>query len=560
MRREPGTFVLPIATATVFILLLLSCFTRAVSPPPGQLPESRQGALVREPLSFRREDDPNLNQERAGAVKEAFQHAWDGYSRYCFGQDEVNPVTNDCNNPRNSWGASAVDAFSTALVMQNQTIVNQILDFIGTIDFATTDTEVSLFETTIRYLAGMLSAYDLLKGPLSDLASNDTAVDQLLVQSKNLADAMSFAFNTATGIPHNDLNITSKGDNGLSTNGLATTGSLILEWRRLSDLSGDQSYGDYAQKAEDYLLDPKPASAEPFPGLLGTRINIESGEFEDATGGWNGGDDSFYEYLIKMYVYDPERYGTYRDRWVLAADSTIKYLTSHPSSRPDITFVSSFEGNSTFSNSSQHLTCFDGGSFLLGGNVLDRQDYIDFGLELVNGCHETYINTATRIGPEAFSWNSTAAEQSSDDDEEFFQKNGFYVTNGVYDLRPEVIESYYYAYRITKNETYRDWAWDAFVAINATCRTETGFTAISDVNREGGGQKMGLQESFLFAEVMKYAFLIHTDDADWQVSTSGPDEFVFNTEAHPIRVYLNRDLRTQRSTDLVKRILDYILM
>lgn len=56
--------------------------------------------------------------------------------------------------------------------MKDKDVVNQILEHIPTIDYTTTSTEVSLFETTIRYLGGMLSAYDLLKGPLSDLASN----------------------------------------------------------------------------------------------------------------------------------------------------------------------------------------------------------------------------------------------------------------------------------------------------------------------------------------------------------------------------------------------------
>lgn len=56
--------------------------------------------------------------------------------------------------------------------MQNREIVNQILEYIPTIDYTTTSTEVSLFETTIRYLGGMISAYDLLKGPLSHLADN----------------------------------------------------------------------------------------------------------------------------------------------------------------------------------------------------------------------------------------------------------------------------------------------------------------------------------------------------------------------------------------------------
>jgi len=60
--------------------------------------------------------------------------------------------------------------------------------------------------------------------------------------------------------------------------------------------------------------------------------------------GWVGGDDSFYEYLIKMYVYDSTRFAEYRDRWILAADSSILHLASHPSTRPDLTFLAEFDG------------------------------------------------------------------------------------------------------------------------------------------------------------------------------------------------------------------------
>ena len=60
------------------------------------------------------------------------------------------------------------------------------------------------------------------------------------------------------------------------------------------------------------------------------------------------------------------------------------------------------------------------------------------------------------------------------------------------------------------NQMYRDWAWDAFVAINATCRVGNGFSSISNVNIPGGGSFNNEQESFLFAEVMKYSYLIQT--------------------------------------------------
>ena len=58
---------------------------------------------------------------------------------------------------------------------------------------------------------------------------------------------------------------------------------------------------------------------------------------------------------------------------------------------------------------------------------------------------------------------------------------------------------------------YREWAWNAFKAINATCRTDSGFAAVSSVNTSGGGSKYDNQESFLYAEVMKYAYLVHAE-------------------------------------------------
>jgi mannosyl-oligosaccharide alpha-1,2-mannosidase len=76
---------------------------------------------------------------------------------------------------RNDSGATAVVALSTALIMDIPDIVDKILDHVAMIENTHIATEVSLFETTIRYVGGMLSAYDLLKGPLSGVASNVNA-------------------------------------------------------------------------------------------------------------------------------------------------------------------------------------------------------------------------------------------------------------------------------------------------------------------------------------------------------------------------------------------------
>lgn len=246
--------------------------------------------------------------------------------RYAFPNDELLPESNGSRNDRNGWGASAADALSTSLVMEIPYIVNEIISYVPSIDWSVSANHeiVSLFETTIRYMGGFLSGYDLLSGPLASLADNPDNVASLLVQVQNLANNLSFAFDTPTGIPSNNLHIGTQRTDGSDTNGLATIGSLVLEWTRLSDLTGNETYGHLAQRGESYLLNPQPvrqrvyiiyvgscidlrcvlkAWAQPWPGLVGTNVNITTGLFEDANGGWNGGDDSFYEYLLKVKAY-----------------------------------------------------------------------------------------------------------------------------------------------------------------------------------------------------------------------------------------------------------------
>lgn len=85
----------------------------------------------------------------------------------------------------------------------------------------------------------------------------------------------------------------------------------MLEWTRLTDLTGDLSYANLTQRAQSYLLNVRPASAEPFPGLITTWYNISTGEGIGTNGGWGAPDDSYYEYLLKMYIYDPVKYAAY---------------------------------------------------------------------------------------------------------------------------------------------------------------------------------------------------------------------------------------------------------
>lgn len=55
------------------------------------------------------------------------------------------------------------------------------------------------------------------------------------------------------------------------------------------------------------------------------------------------------------------------------------------------------------------------------------------------------------------------------------------------------------------------------------------------MTKANGGSQTDLQESFWFAEVLKYLYLIFSDDTPVGFK-NGDQSWVFNTEAHPIKV------------------------
>jgi mannosyl-oligosaccharide alpha-1,2-mannosidase len=494
----------------------------------------------------KRQDGPST-ELKAYAVKEAFQISWRGYYENAFPNDNLLPVDNTFDNDRNGWGVTAVDSLSTAIVLEDAEIVKQILEFVPEIDFTTTkevNESISVFETNIRYLGGLISAYDLLTGPYSSLIDDSSLVDALLSQATTLADVLSIAFDTPSGVPDPQIFLNpSPRLNGSTENNIAEVGTLVLEWTRLSDLTGDPKYAKLVQRAQAYMVRPT-GKPEPFPGLVGTFLSLEDGSFKDSNGGWSGYTDSFYEYLIKMYLYDPEEFGEYKDRWILAVDSTIEFLASHPSTRDDLTYLSQYKGNKTVPRSS-HLASFAAGNFILGGVLLGEDKYKDFGLVLAESYHSNYLETASGIGPEGFRWFDAALPADSDNvkppaaEADFYDGAGFWASSKAYILRPETMESVYHAYRLTGDEKYRDYAWRAFNRIKATCRVGSGYAGVEDVTKSGGGEYINQMQSFFLAETLKYLWLIFADDdvpVHFHAGGAGENKWVYNTEAHPFKI------------------------
>ncbi len=99
---------------------------------------------------------------RRAAVKEAFVHAWNGYKEHAWTKDEVAPISGGWRTSFGGWGATLVDTMDTLWLMDMKEDFLQCVEEVKNIDFTTNEEEIlNVFETTIRYLGGLIAAYEL---------------------------------------------------------------------------------------------------------------------------------------------------------------------------------------------------------------------------------------------------------------------------------------------------------------------------------------------------------------------------------------------------------------
>jgi mannosyl-oligosaccharide alpha-1,2-mannosidase len=185
--------------------------------------------------------------QRLDTVKEAFLHAWDGYKALAWGKDELRPVSGKSRNTFNGWSATLVDALDTMWVMGLTKEFEEGVEFVKSIDFyASTRTEIPVFETTIRYLGGLLGAYDVSEGKYP----------VLLERARDLGDMLMAAFDTPNRMPLTyypwKLAFASQPHRS-SRAVLAEIGSLQMEFTRLAQLTGNSSYYDAITRVVDAL-------------------------------------------------------------------------------------------------------------------------------------------------------------------------------------------------------------------------------------------------------------------------------------------------------------------
>ncbi|KAK0458700.1 glycoside hydrolase family 47 protein [Desarmillaria tabescens] len=462
------------------------------------------------------------------AVKEIFQESYAAYKEYAFGHDDLSPVSKGFSDGRNGWGASIVDAMSTMKIMGLNDLFSEAVDFASKIDFnhsQTADT-VSVFETTIRYVGGLLSAYEL--GGKKDAV--------LVAKAKQVADKLSLGWLLENQtIPFGFIDFTADSP-VIATSNIAEAGTLVLEWETLSKYTGNNTYTQLTEGAVRHIAN-LPA---PLPGLAAQGIDPTTGAFVGGYVTWGGGSDSYFEYLIKHARLSNTDDPLFVETWFTAVSSSIQTLL-RTSTVGNHVYLADFDSSQTIRHVGSHLACFYGGNWLFGGKLLNNQTIVDIGLQLVDACWNTYASTATGIGPETFAYissdgNFTGGGTISADQLSFYQQHGFYITGSDYIQRPEVLESNFYAWRVTGDTKYLDRAASAIKSFRTFLPTTVAFAGINDVNNKNS-TKIDDMESFWFAEVLKYLYLTFDDPNHISL-----DEYVFNTEAHPFEAPKAKDV------------------
>ncbi|KAG9448017.1 hypothetical protein H6P81_014145 [Aristolochia fimbriata] len=537
---------------------------------PPRLPPSEFGSSILDPDKLNSISEWVSRQEN---VKEAFVHAWSGYKKFAFGFDELKPLSREGVDGLGGLGATVVDALDTAMIMGLDDIASEAGSWIekNLPKRISEKGQVNLFETTIRVLGGLLSAYHLsLANQGGELgvsrALNGSKPEAYLQTAKDLADRLLSAFTSSpTAIPYSDVVLRDRSahpaPDGLSST--AEVSSLQLEFNYLSSVSGDPRYTTEAMKVlEHFRTLPK------VQGLVPIYISPHTGDFSGDNIRLGSRGDSYYEYLIKIWLQQggsQNNHSKYLYDMYAEAMKGVKERLVRKSIPKGLVFVGElpYGVDGAFSPKMDHLVCFLPGTLALGAtkgmtkkkamenNLLTFEDLENLNLaeDLAHTCFEMYAVTATGLAPEIAYFHIEGAYEEGLDGG---NKSSEYMNDIVIKpldrhnlLRPETVESLFVLYRITENPKYREWGWQIFEAFEKHTKVEAGgYTSLEDVTVVPP-RRRDKMETFYLGETLKYLYLLFGDDNILPL-----DKFVFNTEAHPLPIHPSTKAEITLTVDL----------
>lgn len=449
-------------------------------------------------------------------VKEMFYHAYRAYMDNAYPADELMPLSckgryrgteanrGDIDDALGNFSLTLVDTMDTLVLLGDMEEFERAVKLVIRDVSFDSDIVVSVFETNIRMVGGLLSGH-ILASYLQERHGLMTWYrGDMLLMAKELGYRLLPAFNTSTGVPHPRINLRL----GLKSPKLgqvhetctACAGTMILEFAALSRLTGEPIFEAKARAAMDYLWQQRHRSSD----LMGTVLNIHNGDWIRRDSGVGAGIDSYYEYCLKAYILLGD--DLYLERFNKHYTAVMKYVSQGPM----LVDVHMHRPNTNSRNFMDALLAFWPGLQVLKGDIkpaIETHEMLYQVMKLHN------------FLPEAFTTD-------------------FQVHWGQHPLRPEFVESTYFLFKATGDPYYLEAGRRVVESLQKHARVPCGFAAVKDVRTGTHEDRM---DSFVLAETLKYLYLLFAFPEDLPLDL---DHFVFTTEAHLLPLSLARINRT----------------
>ena len=138
-------------------------------------------------------------EKRRDAVRNLTIHCWRAYRRYAWKRDALLPISGGGRDQFSGWAATLVDSLDTLWIMGLRDEFDEAVAAVAEIDFGrvSSSEHINIFETNIRYLGGLLAAYDLSKRGI------------LLSKAIELGELIYGGFNTPNRMPVDNIHFDS---------------------------------------------------------------------------------------------------------------------------------------------------------------------------------------------------------------------------------------------------------------------------------------------------------------------------------------------------------------
>ncbi|RFU80583.1 mannosyl-oligosaccharide alpha-1,2-mannosidase [Trichoderma arundinaceum] len=201
---------------------------------------------------------------RQERVAKEIGRAWSGYKKFAWMHDELSPVSAKNRDPFCGWAATLVDSLDTLWISGFKEEFDEAAKAVEEIDFTTTPRHsIPVFETTIRYLGGLLGAFDVSGG-------HDGGYPMLLQKAIELAEILMGIFDTPNRMPilyYQWQPEYASQPHRAGSVGIAELGTLSMEFTRLAQLTSQNKYYDAVARITDALAELQAAGTS-IPGLF----------------------------------------------------------------------------------------------------------------------------------------------------------------------------------------------------------------------------------------------------------------------------------------------------